>query len=175
MFNVSPLVLYNFFQTLAPFVYAFIKKMLRKISPFLDYCNFSWSTVVNFRQGKLFLVELSTWYNRLGSNQDCLVAISGQISMKVIFFWCKRLIVFLAVCDGAPSCCHVLVWYGDHISLEYHKQTLSEITVIFTVTVYFLSGINKYSNCFSHPRQSSRNHDISTVMFPFTYESALNL
>ena len=50
--------------------------------------------------------------------------ISG--SMKVIFFWCKKLIVFLAVWDGAPSCCHVQIWYGDHISLEYHERTMSE-------------------------------------------------
>jgi hypothetical protein len=39
MFNVSLLVFDNFFQTLAPFVYASVKKTLRKMSPFLDYCQ----------------------------------------------------------------------------------------------------------------------------------------
>ena len=61
MFNVSPLVSNNLFQTLAPFVYASVNEALRKFSPFLYYCQLQLINCCKFSPKVNFFLQSSPY------------------------------------------------------------------------------------------------------------------
>ena len=134
MFNVSPLVFNNFFQTLAPFVYASVNKPLRKFSPFLDYCQLQlinrckFPPKVNFflqssPYGIIDWVQIRTvWWPHIWFNEGDILLMQKVNSVS----GCVRLCSVLLQCPVMATT----------FRLNITKQTLSEnmVTVMFTVT-----------------------------------------
>jgi len=93
-------------------------------------------------------------------------------SMKVTFLRWRKFIVFLAVCDGAPSCCSVHLWRLHLAWISGNNPCLigpddSNIHCSLSLQV---QQILVYTD-FSHPRQTNRNHDATPEMSTFAYES----
>ena len=91
-------------------------------------------------------------------------------SIKVTFSWWRKFIVFLAVWDGAPSCCNVQLW-RPHYRLNLRQETSSENMFTIVFTVYFGAWFNEHNTSFPHSRHTKGYHDTAAEMFTFSYKS----
>ena len=167
MFTVSSLLLNDFFWAPTPLVYASVNKALPQISPFLDYCQLELLNCGKCSPKVDFFLQSTPYGIIYWTESSGLFGGHMAGSMKLTFSRRRKLIVFMAVWDGAPSCCNVQLWRPHVAWITGIKPCRRIIIITIIVTVYFGTWFNERNTSFPHSRHTNWYHYTAAEMVTF--------